>query len=114
MDDAAVVRGFQNFGDLAADSQRFRDFQRTVLEALRQRLARRQLQNQIVHAGGFFDPVDPRDVRVIQGGQHLRFALESRQPLGIFRKSFRQDLDGNLAAKLTVSGAIHHAHSAGA
>jgi hypothetical protein len=51
---------------------------------------------------------------MIQGGQHPGLALESRQPLGVFRQAIREHLDGYLAAELGVGCAIHHAHAAGA
>jgi len=52
------------------------------------------------------------DVGMIQRSQHLRFALKPGKPLGIVRKSFRQDLDGHIAPQLGVLRAVHLAHPA--
>jgi hypothetical protein len=42
-------------------------------------------------------PVDDRDIRMIQGGEDFGFALKARHPLRIRCKQWRQDLDRNLA-----------------
>ena len=54
------------------------------------------------------------DVRVVQGGQHLRLALEPRQPLGVGGEHRRQDLESHLAPQPRVARAIHLAHAPGA
>ena len=59
-----------------------------------------------------FDRVDRCDVRVIEGGEDLRFALETGQPLGIRGDRFGQHLDGHLTAELAVLGAIDLPHAA--
>jgi hypothetical protein len=43
------------------------------------------------------EPVNLRDVRVIEGRERLRFALESRQPIGVAGKRLGQDLDRDVA-----------------
>ena len=53
-----------------------------------------------------------RDVRMIERGEHLRFALEARQALGVVRERVGQDLDRDVASELRVAGAIHLAHPA--
>ena len=52
--------------------------------------SRRQLHHPPTAAARFLDPVNVRDIRMIEGRQHLRFALESRQPFGILRQSGRK------------------------
>ena len=61
---------------------------------------------------GVFETVDVRDVRMIQRGQHLRFALESREPVGISRERLGQDLDRDVAIQPRVARAIDLAHAA--
>jgi hypothetical protein len=56
--------------------------------------------------------VDGSDVRMVQGREDLRFALESRKPIGISDKQIGQDLQRNIAPKLRITGAIHLAHAA--
>jgi hypothetical protein len=36
--------------------------------------------------GRLLEPVDRRDVRVVQRGERLGFTLESREPLGVTRE----------------------------
>ena len=55
----------------------------------RQILALDQLHHQRADAVGFLEAVDVRDVRMVERGERLRFALEPRQPLGIVRKRRR-------------------------
>src|SRR5712691_1663425 len=49
---------------------------------------------------------------MIQGCQHLRFALETGKPFGIVRKRFGQDFDGYVTAELGISRRVHFAHAA--
>ena len=57
--------------------------------------------------------MDRGDVRVIERGEHLRFALEARQALRIGGEHLRQDLQGDVAPEPRVAGAIDLAHPAG-
>ena len=50
----------------------------------------------------FFEAVDRGDVRMIQRRQHLRFPLEAREPIGIEREQFGQDLQRDIAIELRV------------
>jgi hypothetical protein len=43
---------------------------------------------------------------MIEGRQHPRFTLEALQPVGIVRERPRQNLDGDIASKLGVTGAV--------
>jgi hypothetical protein len=49
---------------------------------------------------------------VIERRQHLRLALESSHAIGILRERLGQDLDGNVAVELGVSGAPDLSHPA--
>ena len=60
-----------------------------------------------------FESVDRGDVRMIQRRERLRFALETRQAIGIVGERVRQNLDRDLASQLRVARAIHLAHAAG-
>ena len=82
MDDPLLVRRFERFGDLLRDRQRLVERDRAARDALRQVVALRRAPSRARDAVSFFEAVDARDVRVIQRGQHLRFALEPRQALG--------------------------------
>jgi hypothetical protein len=50
-------------------------------------------------------------VRVVQAGENLRHALETRQPLPVFGKSFRQDFDGDVAPETRVMRSVDLAHT---
>ena len=52
------------------------------------------------------------DVRMVQRGEHFRFALKASEPIVIRRDGRRQDLDRDLALQLGVGGPIHLAHAA--
>ncbi len=49
---------------------------------------------------------------MIQRGSRARFALEAVQPGCVGGKSFGQDFEGDLAAKLAVARAEHLSHGA--
>ena len=49
---------------------------------------------------------------MIQRRKRPGLALESRQPLGILRKGFRQDFDRDVTTEVVVGRAIHLAHPA--
>ena len=51
---------------------------------------------------------------MVQRGEHLRLALEPRQPLGVGDERLGQDLDRDVAVEPRVARAIHLAHAAGA
>ena len=54
------------------------------------------------------------DVRVIQRREHLRFAPETRQPIGVRGEQLGEDLDRDVAIQLRVARTIDLAHAAGA
>jgi len=112
MDDSLVVGSLQGRRDLLRDRERFVEFDPAALQALGQVFSLDELQNQEHLAVRFVEAVDRGDVRVIEGGQHLRFPLEAREPLGVLRDWDREDLDGDLAIELGVPRAEHLAHAA--
>jgi hypothetical protein len=65
-------------------------------------------------AVGFFDGENRDDVRVIQRGDGASFALEAGEVLGVVGGGWWEDLEGDVAAKLGIRGAIHLAHATGA
>ena len=60
----------------------------------------------------FFEAVDRGDVRMIEGSEHFRLALKTREPIGIDRERRRQDLDRDLALEFRVGRPIHLPHPA--
>ena len=83
MDDALIVRGLEGLRDLPRDRQRFVDRDGALPDPVVEGRPLDQLHHQRLGAVGVFQTVDRRDVGVIQGGEHFRFALESRESIGV-------------------------------
>ena len=111
MDDPLLVRRFERLGDLLRDGQRFVERDRAARDPLRQIVALDQFHHEGGHAPAFFEAVDGGDVRMIQRGQRLRFARESRQAIRIVRERLGQDLDRDVAIQLRIARAIDLAHA---
>jgi hypothetical protein len=60
------------------------------------------------------ETVHLRDVRVIEGGERLRFAIEAGEALGVDREVGRQNYQGDIALQLGVAGLVDLDHPAGA
>ena len=61
---------------------------------------------------GFLHRMDGDDVGVLQRGQDLSFAQEPSQQIAVARERIGQQLEGDVALELRVSGSIHLAHGA--
>ena len=59
----------------------------------------------------FFEPVEGRNVRMIERRQHQSFAREPLEPFSVGRERRRQDLQRDLALQLRVKRPIHATHS---
>ena len=102
MHDAVLVRRFERVGDLAGDGQDVGKHQGGALISQgadfgRQILALDQFHHERVCGARVLNPVDGGDVRMIERRQHLRFAAEAREPIGIARERLRQDLQRDVA-----------------
>ena len=75
--------GFERTGDLLRDPKRVLNRQRPAGHALCERVAFDQLENQKSRALDFFQPVDGRNVRIVQRCEDLSFPLEPRGAFGI-------------------------------
>lgn len=62
--------------------------------------------------GRFFQAIDGTDVRMVQRCEDLRFALESRESIGITREGFGKDFQRNIAAEARVMGEVDLSHPA--
>jgi hypothetical protein len=65
-----------------------------------------------VHRAGLFEPVDVRDVGVIERRERLGFAFEPGEALGVVRERFGQDLERRVTRELRIARAIDFAHPA--
>jgi hypothetical protein len=102
MNHAALVRVLQRFGDLLREAQRLIERQRT-LEIL--------TFHQFHHQGVLFQPVNSRDIRMVERRQHLRLALEASHAIAVAGENVWQDLQRHLAFELGIASAIHFTHS---
>ena len=51
-------------------------------------------------ASGFLEPVNRRNVRMVQRREHLRFAREAREAVGVLREGIWQHLDRTCRRRL--------------
>ena len=114
MDDPLLVCRFERFGNLLRDGQRLVERDRAARDALRQVVALDQLHHDRAHTAAFFEAVDVRDVRVIEGRERLRFAREPREPVGVTGERVGQYLERDIAIELRIARAVDLAHPAGA
>ena len=92
--------------------ERLRQRQRAARRRLLERLALDVLHDQVVDVVLQADVVERADVRMIQAGDDLRFALKPLAAVRIVRQMFRQGLDRDGAVQAGVEGAIDLAHAA--
>ena len=69
--------------------------------AIGERFALDEFQDQRLHMIRFFETVNRGDVRMVQRGEHLRFAREARKAVGIERTFRGQDLDRDVAMSVS-------------
>jgi len=112
VDDAFVMRGSYCFCDLLGKSQGLGEGQRASFQAIGQGDALHQLHHQAIDTAGFFQAVNGRDVRVVQGGQSASLAAEARQPFRVACELTRQSLDGDVSAEFAIVRPIYLAHAA--
>jgi hypothetical protein len=74
-------------------------------------LALDELHDQRAPGARIFNAVDLRDVRMVEGGECLRFAFETHQTIRIARERLRQNLERDIAIELRVARAIDLAHA---
>ena len=99
-------------GDLLRDRQRVGECDRTTRDAIGERRPLDQFHDERADAVRFFQPVDVRDVGMVQRFERLRLALEAGDALRIAGERLGQDLDRHVAIELRVARAIHFAHAA--
>ena len=112
MNDPLLVRGFKGFRDLRRDGQRFVNGDRATRNPLRQVLALHEFHHEGVNVTRLFEPVNDRDVGMIQRGEGLGFTLEASETVGVMREFLGEDLDRHVAIQPGVARAIDLPHSA--
>ena len=111
MDDAGFVRGFERLGNLPRNRDGLVERHRPLRNAVGERLALDQLEDQGGNGGRFLQAVDGADVGVVQRRQHLRFALEPGEPVRVGGQRVGQDLERDIALQLAIAGAVNFSHT---
>ena len=106
------VRLFEGRGDVLRDRMCLVDRERTACQTFGKRLAFDNLHDEEVDAIVLFERMEGGDVRMVQRGEELSFALEALHPLRILRERLRQYFDRFLALQLPIGGAIDLNHAA--
>ena len=112
MHDTLVVRRLQRFRDLLRDRQRLIQWKGASRDPLRQIFSLDELHDDGAHVTRFLEAVDVSDVGMVQRGEHLGLAGESRKPVGIAGERVWQDLQRDIAIEPRVAGPKHLAHPA--
>jgi hypothetical protein len=102
----------EGFGDLPGDRQRFVQGDGAAGDPLGERLSLDQLHGEEAPPLRLLDPVDRRDVGMVERRQQLRLAPETGETLGVGGEGLGQQLDRDVATELGIAGAIHLAHTA--
>ena len=114
MDDGTTVGLIESCCNLSGILQGTREWQRAASEPLGQRLAFEQLHDQEVSPLVAADVVKRRDVRVIQPGDRLGFALKTGSSFRQVGKIIEQHLDGNGSLETRIARFIDLTHAAAA
>ena len=110
MHDPPAVGGGEPLGDAGGDLRSLPSFERAPREHRAQGLAFEQLRDHVGDSAFSADVVDRHDVRMRQGCDGLRLALEASERRGVVGQGLGQNLDRDFPCELRVSGAIHLSH----
>ena len=112
MDDPLLVRGLQRLGDLSGDQQCVWNGNGSARDEISERDAVHQLHHDRTSGTGVFQPIDVRDVRMVQRREASSLALEASEAVGVIRGRLRQHFDRHVALEFAVVGAIDFTHPA--
>ncbi len=114
MDDPFTVGSLQRAGDLRSQLEHLLDRQRLAIHVLLERPAFEQLHDQELPPLVFSHVVNRADVRIVQRGCGVCFALEALLRTGFSGETRGQNLDRDVSIETRVSGTVNFAHPAGA
>ena len=112
MDDAARVRRREAVGDGRADLDGPPPRQRAALEEAAQRVALEQLRDDVGEVALLLELIERQDVRMRDGRDRLRLALETDARLLVRGETVGEDFERDVAADALVVGAVDLAHAA--
>ena len=102
MDDALRVRGFERIGYLPGDGQCVLERNRATRDAIGERRPFDHLEHERRRMIGGLEPVDGRDVGVIEGREEIGFPREARQTLRVVSEERWENLERDVARQLAV------------
>ena len=112
MDDPLLVGGFERLGDLLRDRQRLIDWNRALCNSVSERRPLDQFHDKRLHSVCLLQAIDMGDVRMIEGGEDLRFSPETSEAVRVRRERIRQHLQGIVALERCVVRSPDLAHAA--
>jgi len=112
VDDSLLVGFLQSLGDLASQRQRLFEWEGAGFQTLRERRALDELHDEGFGVLALLQAEDRGDVRVMQLGQELCLALETRQTLPVFDERRGEHLDRHVTLQLGVGRAVDLPHPA--
>ena len=111
MDDALVVGRGERVGHRHGQFEDPADRESVTADHGGKRPAADALHDEEADAVGFLEPVQRHDAGVVQAGYRPGFLLEAGEAFWFTREVERQDLDGDVAAKVGVAGEVHLPHA---
>jgi|SRR5579859_820120 len=114
MDDAAAVRGVQGVSEFDGDIENSIELHRLTVDQVFQGNAVEKLHDNEGFAILLANVMDGADVRVIESGCGLRFALEAGKSLRIVGNVVGEKFQGDATMKAGVFGFVNDAHAAAA
>ena len=118
MRDAHLVGRFEPLRDLPRDRKCLRQRDRSTRDPIGEGRSFDELHHNGADGrgpgAGVFQTVNMCDVGMVEGGQYLCFALESREPFRVSGDEVGQNLDRDVAIQPCVARPKHLAHPPGA
>ena len=114
MDDPALVCRRKRVGDLTRDLPRVRERQAASSlgrDDVRDRLTVDELHRERAYTARVLEAVDLRNVRMIEGREHLRLAFETGEAIGVGCEKGRKDFYRDVPQQLRVAGFVDLAHA---
>ena len=111
VDDALLVGLFERLGDLPRDRDGLVDGNRPALQALREVFPLDELHGEDALAGDLLQAEEGGDVRMREGGEDLRLALEAGESVGVGGERLGQQLQRDVAPEPGVGRAPDLAHA---
>jgi hypothetical protein len=112
--DSPVVRRFERLENLPGNGQGFVNRHGPLLDAISDRRPFDHFHDERLDALSLLETVHVRDIRMIQGGEDLRFALKPSEAVCVRGKGIRQHFQGVFALERRVPRAPDLTHPAAA